>query len=88
MGKALLILTPVIFVAHKLVPALMLRVQRAANPEFFVLVALALAFMTAALTHAVDCHWLWAPSSLVCWSANQLLPTRPCNTCSPCAMPS
>jgi CPA2 family monovalent cation:H+ antiporter-2 len=53
LGKALLILTPVTFVAYKLVPALMRRVQRAANPEFFVLVALALGFMTAALTHAV-----------------------------------
>jgi monovalent cation:H+ antiporter-2, CPA2 family len=53
MGKAILILTPVIFIAHKLVPPLMRRVLKAANPEFFVLVALALGFLTAALTHAV-----------------------------------
>jgi monovalent cation:H+ antiporter-2, CPA2 family len=53
MGKAILILTPVIFIAHKLVPPLMRRVLKAANPEFFVLVALALGFLTAALTHAL-----------------------------------
>ncbi len=53
LGKALLILTPVTFVAYKFVPRLMQRVSQAANPEFFVLVALALGFLTAALTHAV-----------------------------------
>ena len=53
MGKALLILVPVTFVAHILVPPLMRRVQQAANPEFFVLVALALGFVTAAITQAV-----------------------------------
>jgi K+:H+ antiporter len=53
MGKAILILIPVTFIAHKLVPPLMQRVLKAANPEFFVLVALALGFLTAALTHAV-----------------------------------
>jgi CPA2 family monovalent cation:H+ antiporter-2 len=53
LGKALLILAPVTLVAHKLIPPLMRRVVKAANPEFFVLVALALGFMTAALTQAV-----------------------------------
>ena len=53
MGKALLILIPVTLVAHKLIPPLMRRVMKAANPEFFVLVALALGFLTAALTQAV-----------------------------------
>jgi K+:H+ antiporter len=53
MGKAVLILIPVTLVAHKLIPPLMRRVVKAANPEFFVLVALALGFLTAALTHAV-----------------------------------
>jgi monovalent cation:H+ antiporter-2, CPA2 family len=53
LGKALLILAPVTLVAHKLIPPLMKRVLDAANPEFFVLVALALGFVTAALTHAV-----------------------------------
>src|SRR6266576_1713592 len=53
MGKAVLILTPVTFIAHKLIPPLMQRVLKAANAEFFVLVALALGFLTAALTHAV-----------------------------------
>lgn len=53
LGKAVLILIPVTLVAHKLIPPLMRRVVKAANPEFFVLVALALGFMTAALTHAV-----------------------------------
>ncbi len=53
MGKAFLILVPVTLVAHKLIPPLMRRVVKAANPEFFVLVALALGFVTAALTQAV-----------------------------------
>ncbi len=53
LGKALLILIPVTLIANKLIPPLMRRVVKAANPEFFVLVALALGFMTAALTHAV-----------------------------------
>jgi monovalent cation:H+ antiporter-2, CPA2 family len=53
MGKALLILIPVTLVAHKLIPPLMRHVAKAANPEFFVLVALALGFVTAALTQAV-----------------------------------
>lgn len=53
LGKALLILTPITLVAHNLIPRLMRRVMKAANPEFFVLVALALGFLTAALTQAV-----------------------------------
>jgi CPA2 family monovalent cation:H+ antiporter-2 len=53
LGKAILILTPITLVAHKLIPRLMRRVVKAANPEFFVLVALALGFLTAALTQAV-----------------------------------
>jgi CPA2 family monovalent cation:H+ antiporter-2 len=53
LGKALLILTPITVIAHKLIPRLMRHVVKAANPEFFVLVTLALGFMTAALTHAV-----------------------------------
>lgn len=53
LGKAILILIPITFLAYKLVPPLMKRVQKAANPESFVLVALALGFLTAALTQAV-----------------------------------
>jgi CPA2 family monovalent cation:H+ antiporter-2 len=53
LGKAVLILIPITLVAHKLIPRLMRRVVKAANPEFFVLVALALGFLTAALTQAV-----------------------------------
>ncbi len=53
LGKALLILAPITFAAHKLIPILMRRVIAADNPEFFVLVALALGFVTAAVTEAV-----------------------------------
>jgi len=53
LGKAVLILIPITLVAHKLIPRLMRRVVKAANAEFFVLVALALGFLTAALTQAV-----------------------------------
>lgn len=53
LGKALLILTPVTVVAYKLVPRLMRRVVGDRDPEFLVLVALALGFATAAITEAV-----------------------------------
>lgn len=52
-GKALLILTPVMFVAAKLVPPLMKRVDRTGNEELYVLVVLAVGFATAAMTQAV-----------------------------------
>jgi len=84
-GKALLILAPVTFVAYKVVPPLMQRVQRAANPEFFVLVALALGFLTAALTQAVGLSLalgaflaglLVSESSVAHETMNHLLPLR------------
>lgn len=53
LGKAVLILVPVTIAAYKLIPHLMRRVIAADNPEFFVLVALALGFATAAITEAV-----------------------------------
>ena len=53
LGKALLILAPIMFAAYRLIPPLMRRVIAADNPEFFVLVALALGFVTAAITEAV-----------------------------------
>jgi CPA2 family monovalent cation:H+ antiporter-2 len=53
LGKALLLLAPVTFVAHKLIPPLMRRVMWAANEEFFVLVVLALGLATAEIAHAV-----------------------------------
>jgi monovalent cation:H+ antiporter-2, CPA2 family len=52
-GKALLILTPVMFVAAKLVPPLMKRVNQAESDELYLLVVLALGFATAAITQAV-----------------------------------
>jgi CPA2 family monovalent cation:H+ antiporter-2 len=52
-GKALLILIPVMFVAAKLVPLLMKRVEGTGNDELYVLVVLALGFATAAVTQAV-----------------------------------
>jgi CPA2 family monovalent cation:H+ antiporter-2 len=52
-GKALLILTPVMFVAAKLVPPLMKRVNQAESEELYLLVVLTLGFATAAVTQAV-----------------------------------
>jgi CPA2 family monovalent cation:H+ antiporter-2 len=52
-GKALLILIPVILIAAKLVPKLMKRVEVAGNEELYLLVVLALGFATAAITQAV-----------------------------------
>jgi CPA2 family monovalent cation:H+ antiporter-2 len=53
MGKAVLIIAPVILVAAKLVPPLMARVAKTGSEELFVLVAVALGFATAAATQAV-----------------------------------
>jgi CPA2 family monovalent cation:H+ antiporter-2 len=53
LGKALLILTPIMFVAAKLVPRLMPRISRVGNEELYLLVVLALGFATAAVTQAV-----------------------------------
>lgn len=52
-GKALLILTPVILIAAKLVPKLMRWVAAAANDELYLLVVLAVGLATAAITQAV-----------------------------------
>ena len=52
-GKALLILTPVMFVAAKFVPRLMNRVNLWGNEELYLLVVLALGFATAAITQAL-----------------------------------
>ena len=52
-GKALLVLTPVIFIAIKLVPPLMNWVSKGGNDELYLLVILALGFATAAITQAV-----------------------------------
>jgi CPA2 family monovalent cation:H+ antiporter-2 len=49
-GKALLILTPVVFISAKLVPPLMRQVAKAENDEIYLLVVLALGFATAAIT--------------------------------------
>lgn len=49
-GKGLLILIPVAFVAAKLVPPLLARIARTRNQELLLLVALALGFATAAAT--------------------------------------
>jgi CPA2 family monovalent cation:H+ antiporter-2 len=53
MGKAALILVPFSYLAAKVVPAVMQRVDRTRNEELFLLVALAIGLGTAALTQAV-----------------------------------
>ena len=53
LGKALLILLPVTFLALRWVPGLMARVARLRHPELYVLVVLALGFSTAAFTQAL-----------------------------------
>lgn len=51
--KAALILAPLTFAAWKLVPPLLARVAKTESKELFILVAVALGFGTAAITHAV-----------------------------------
>ncbi len=53
LGKAALILGPLAFAAWKLVPPLLARVAKTESPELFILVAVALGFGTAAISHAV-----------------------------------
>lgn len=53
LGKAILILVPVMVLAVKLVPPLMKRISRMCNDELYVIVVLALGFVTAAITEAV-----------------------------------
>jgi len=53
LGKAILILIPVVFIAAKLVPPIMRRISKAGNDELDLLVILALGFVTAAITEAV-----------------------------------
>ena len=51
-GKAVIVLVPVLWVAARVVPPLMQRVARTQNDELFLLVALAIGIGTAALTQA------------------------------------
>jgi CPA2 family monovalent cation:H+ antiporter-2 len=53
LGKALLLLIPLIFVAIKVIPPLLRRVQRTCNSELSLLVAIAICLGTAALAQAV-----------------------------------
>jgi CPA2 family monovalent cation:H+ antiporter-2 len=53
LGKAGLILVPVVFVSAKLFPRLLAKVAETANQELFVLVVLALGFAVAAFTQAI-----------------------------------
>jgi len=52
-GKAFLILIPLLFIAMRWIPALMIRVERMRHPELYVLVVLALGLTIAALTQAL-----------------------------------
>src|SRR5947199_55730 len=52
-GKAALVLVPALFLAARVVPALMRRVARTHNDELFLLVVLAVGLGTGALTQAV-----------------------------------
>jgi len=53
LGKAVLILIPLIFVAAKILPRLMARIARFENDELYLLTVLALGFITAAVTQAL-----------------------------------
>jgi len=53
LGKALLFLIPLVFVAIKVIPRLLRQVKRTCNAELMLLVAIAICLGTAALAHAV-----------------------------------
>jgi CPA2 family monovalent cation:H+ antiporter-2 len=52
-GKAAAVLIPLVFLAMRWVPSLMMRIARMRNPELYVLVVLALGLATAAVTQAL-----------------------------------
>lgn len=53
LGKALILLIPLIFLALKVIPGLLRRVKRTDNPELFLLIAIAVCLGTAALAQAI-----------------------------------
>lgn len=53
LGKAILILIPLIFLAAKIVPRIMARISRSENDELYLLTVLALGFITAAVAQAL-----------------------------------
>ena len=53
LGKALILLIPLIFLAIKVIPVLLRRVRRTNNPELFLLIAIAVCLGTAALAQAI-----------------------------------
>ncbi len=53
LGKAVLILIPLIFVAAKVLPRIMARISRSENDELYLLTIVALGFITAAITQAL-----------------------------------
>jgi CPA2 family monovalent cation:H+ antiporter-2 len=53
LGKALLLLIPLTFLAIKAIPRLLRRIRMTCNPELFLLVAIAICLGTAALAQAV-----------------------------------
>lgn len=53
LGKAVLILIPLILVAAKILPRIMARLSRSENDELYLLTVLALGFITAAVTQAL-----------------------------------
>jgi monovalent cation:H+ antiporter-2, CPA2 family len=53
LGKALLLLVPLIFLAMKVIPRILLRAKATKDPEVFLLAALAICLGTAALAQAV-----------------------------------
>jgi CPA2 family monovalent cation:H+ antiporter-2 len=53
LGKALILLIPLVFLAIKVIPRLLRRVKSICNTELFLLIAIAICFGTAALAQAV-----------------------------------
>ncbi len=53
LGKALILLIPLVFLAMKVIPRLLGQVKPTCNPELFLLFAIAVCLVTAALAQAV-----------------------------------
>lgn len=64
LGKALVLLVPLVFLAIKVIPRILRQVKLTCNSELFLLVAIAICIGTAALAQAVGFWWLLEPSSL------------------------
>jgi CPA2 family monovalent cation:H+ antiporter-2 len=88
LGLGIAILVPFFYLTAKVVPPLLTHVARMQSQEVFVLVALAIALGTAALTQAVGLSLALGAFLGGLLVSGSTMPTRPWRACCPSATPS